>query len=115
MIKPGVLFIVSAPSGAGKTTLVNAALGSLKSSHAIERVITYTSRMPREGEIPGVDYHFISELEFQSRIKDGFFLEWSGAYGTYYGTPRGLLEDLEKGHHRILIPDRNGAQKILEN
>lgn len=115
MNQPGVLFIVSAPSGAGKTSLVNAVLASLKSAYAIDRVITYTSRPPRLGEIDGVDYHYISEAQFQRLIPEGFFLNWSTVYGAYYGTPRTVLDDLAKGLHCILIPDRDGAQKIIHN
>jgi guanylate kinase len=109
----GTLFIISAPSGAGKTTLVNAVLDSLKPLYPIDRVVTYTSRSPRSGETNGVDYHFIPEGTFATLVEEDFFLEWSTAYGTYYGTPKAIKDDLDNGRNLILIPDRIGTSKIM--
>ena len=80
---PGKLFIISAPSGAGKTTLVTALINDIGKSHALERVVTYTSKAPRSAEVNGVDYHFVTPEQFEGYIAAGFFLEWSTAYGTY--------------------------------
>ncbi len=110
----GKLFIVSAPSGAGKTTLVNAVLDKLSSKYPIERVITYTTKKPRAGEVNGRDYYFLSVLEFERKIKENFFLEWSTAYGTYYGSPRSIVTQLKKGTSYILIIDRRGAEQIIK-
>lgn len=111
---PGKLFIISAPSGAGKTTLVNEVLGRLGPKYPIDRVITYTSRAVRSGEEPGKDYHFLSPEAFKRKVDEGFFLEWSGEYDHYYGTPHHTLNDLEQGLSRVLVIDRAGAQALLE-
>lgn len=109
----GSLFIISAPSGAGKTSLIHALLDELKSQYPLERVVTYTSKAPREGEVDGQDYHFVSNEFFEQKIKDGFFLEWSTDYAAYYGTPAEIIKKLEGGTSLILIIDRRGAQQIL--
>jgi guanylate kinase len=109
----GSLFIISAPSGAGKTSLIHAMLDELKSTYAIERAVTYTTKMPRAGEVDGKDYHFVSQEFFEQKIKEGFFLEWSTDYSAYYGTPVDIKKILEGGTSLILIIDRRGAQQIL--
>jgi len=110
----GKLFVISAPSGAGKTTLAEKVLEHLSSKYPIGRVVTYTSRVARQGEKNGQDYNFVSSQEFEQKMKDGFFLEWSGEYGHYYGTPRHIVDDLAQGFSRILIIDRLGARRIFE-
>jgi len=110
----GTLFIVSAPSGAGKTSLVNELISRLNPPHAIHRVVTYTSNTPRSNEIDGRDYHFITPQEFETRINEGFFIEYSTAYGTYYGSPRSIIDEIKKGASYILIPDMVGAKQIFE-
>jgi len=110
----GKLFVVSAPSGTGKTTLVHAVLNQVRPQHPIERVVTYTSREVRTGEQAGEDYHFIVPREFESKIKNGFFLEWSDQYGHYYGSPRSVIDELGVGHSRILIIDRPGARRVMD-
>ncbi|MCK5615347.1 guanylate kinase [Candidatus Pacearchaeota archaeon] len=109
----GKLFIVSAPSGAGKTTLVDSVLKKISSEFSIGKVVTYTSRAPRTGEVSGQDYHFVSSLEFEQHIKESFFLEWSGEYGNYYGTPRYIVDELDQGFSRILIIDMLGTQNLI--
>lgn len=114
-LKSGKLFIVSAPSGTGKTTLVTTVIQRMQEQQlALERVITYTTKNPRVGEQGGIDYHFISSLEFEKKIDEGFFIEWSSAYGHYYGSPRHVLQEIEKARSFILIIDRIGAQKVIE-
>lgn len=113
--KTGKLFIISAPSGAGKTTLVSAVLNKWQGGRSVERVITYTSKKPRAGEVDGRDYHFLSQGEFERRIKEGFFIEWSDAYGAYYGSPRYIFDEIKQGKSYILIIDRIGAQQIVQN
>ncbi|MCL4361500.1 guanylate kinase [Candidatus Dependentiae bacterium] len=110
----GKLFLIAAPSGAGKTTLVNELLTSFKDIYNIHRVITYTSRHPRGNEVTGQDYHFISSIEFEAKIEEGFFLEWSNVYSSYYGTPKNIINELEKGKSYFLIIDRFGVKQILE-
>lgn len=110
----GKLFIISAPSGAGKTTLVTATLERLQSKWPLERVVTYTSKQPRHNERDGIDYHFISPQDFQERIDHGFFLEWSSAYQTYYGSPRSIITERAKGRSFIMIIDRVGAERVKQ-
>ena len=109
----GKLFIISAPSGAGKTTLVQATLNILVPKYAICRVVTYTTKTPRIGEKNGQDYHFLTPEQFKQRIKRDFFLEWSSAYNAHYGSPRHILNDIKKGQSYILILDREGARQII--
>jgi guanylate kinase len=110
----GKLFIISAPSGAGKTTLVHGVLGRIQSEYSIQRVITYTTKSARPGEQDGKDYHFISSQEFTRRIKEGFFLEWSDAYGSYYGSPRSIIDEVRRGKSYVMILDRVGAEQVLK-
>ena len=111
---PGRLFIISAPSGAGKTTLTSAILNDMRPLYALERVITYTSKAPRPGEVHGRDYYFVSVAEFEQKIQEGFFIEWSGAYGNYYGSPKTILADLAAGKSFIMILDRAGAHAVQQ-
>lgn len=109
----GKLFIVSASSGAGKTSLVNAVLARIQSSYDVNRVLTYTTRLPRVGELEGIDYHFVTVKEFELRIEQEFFLEWSNAYGAYYGSPASIINELPTGRSYIAVLDRAGAQQAL--
>lgn len=110
----GKLFIVSGPSGVGKTTLVTKFLHQYQNSYNVSRVVTYTTKQPRLIEVNGVDYHFITQSEFEDKIKAGFFLEWSGEYGAFYGTPLYIIDDLALGASKILIIDRVGAAQIVK-
>ncbi len=110
----GRLFIVAAPSGAGKTSLISAVIKQLGKTYSLERVITYTSRKPREGERHGADYHFISHNEFWQKINEGFFIEWSDAYGNYYGSPASIVDELAQGTSCIIILDRVGTEAIQQ-
>lgn len=106
MNQKGVLFIISAASGAGKTSLVSQLLNRNESN--LKRVVTYTCREPREYEREGIDYHFLSRSDFEQRIERNFFLEWSQVYGTYYGCPASIRDDLNQGQSLIMIVDRAG-------
>ena len=109
----GKLFVVSAPSGAGKTTLVTAVIKRFESKNTlIERVITFTTKEPKNSEVPGKDYHFISYAEFEKKVSEGFFIEWSQVYGNYYGSPKYILNHIKQCQSYILIIDRFGWQKI---
>ena len=110
-MKSGKLLIVSASSGAGKTTLVQEVIECLNPYH-IKRVVTYTSKQPRPGEVDGRDYHFVSEEEFKKKIDQNFFVEYSTVYGAYYGFPETILQEIDRGARYIGIVDQAGAASI---
>ena len=106
----GQLFIVSAPSGTGKTTLAE------RLAHEVQNLRlsrSYTSRAARTGEQDGVDYNFISRERFEVMIRDGAFLEWADVFGNYYGT---CAEDTEaalaRGEDVVLVIDVQGARQV---
>lgn len=107
----GKLFLISASSGAGKTTLVREVIARFGDIQ-LKRVITYTTKTPRPGEQNGIDYHFLSEPEFLKKIDENFFVEHSTVYGAYYGFPRSVLHEVGTGAHYIAIVDRAGAASI---
>jgi guanylate kinase len=110
----GKLFIISAPSGAGKTSLVHAIMDRVSPRHPLKRLITYTSRAPRANDINGIDYHFVSPQDFERKIAEGFFMEWSNVYGAYYGSPRSALDEIQEGISYIAILDRAGTRQIVD-
>ncbi|HNV92749.1 MAG TPA: guanylate kinase [Candidatus Cloacimonas sp.] len=104
------LIILSAPSGGGKSTLVNEVLKVAKN---IEYSVSYTTRSPRGKEENGVHYHFVSEAEFLKRIDEGDFLEHARVFGNWYGTSKSFIKSrLAKNHHVILDIDVQGASLI---
>lgn len=106
----GNLFVVSAPSGAGKTTLCKRLQAQLNN---IRHSISYTTRSPRKGEVNNKDYTFISKEEFKRMIKKGVFAEWAVVHGSLYGTSKKRVEDmLNAGIDVILDIDVQGASKI---
>ena len=106
----GVLYIVSAPSGAGKTSLVKALL---KADHAIRLSVSYTTRAPRPGETDGRDYHFVDRHQFERMLAEGEFLEHAEVYGNFYGTSKGSIShDLNRGHDILLEIDWQGAKQV---
>ncbi|HEV2523683.1 MAG TPA: guanylate kinase [Gammaproteobacteria bacterium] len=106
----GSLFIVAAPSGAGKTTLVNALVKALSD---VSISVSYTTRKMRPQEQDGVDYHFVSLDEFKTMLKQGDFLEHAKVYGHFYGTSRLWVEEaLRQGQDVILEIDWQGSKQI---
>lgn len=104
--------IVSSPSGAGKTTIVDAVL---KRNKTVARVVTATTRAPRIGEKDGIDYHFWTIKQFEQAIKKGQMLEWAQVHTHYYGIPKKSVEDLlKKGICPILVIDVQGARTMLK-
>jgi guanylate kinase len=108
----GHLFIISAPSGAGKTTIVRAVLDRFAD---ILYSISYTTRKPRNGELDGIDYNFISTDDFKKRIDGGEWAEWAEVHGNYYGTSAEFINNgLASGRDILLDIDVQGTIKILE-
>jgi len=106
----GMLYIISAPSGAGKTSLVSALLEEMD---FIEVSVSYTTRSKRPGERGGVDYHFIDEAQFKKMISDGVFIEHAEVFGNSYGTSSlAIKEKLAAGIDIILEIDWQGAQQV---
>lgn len=110
---PGNLFVISGSSAVGKTTVMYALCERLRSKGTpLVRIITYTTRKPRAGEMDGVDYHFIAEEKFHECRDAGFFIEWSCAYGAYYGSPASLRVLLVQGASCIIVLDREGVKSL---
>lgn len=106
------LFIISAPSGGGKTTLCREVR---KQFPDMLYSVSYTTRKPRKGERDGVDYHFIEKNEFKIRIDDGRWAEWALVHGNYYGTATAFLDEgLIAGHDVLLDLDVQGTRQLLK-
>jgi guanylate kinase len=107
---PGNLFVVVAPSGAGKTSLV---ASLLERERNIRLSISYTTRAPRPGEQDGREYHFVDQARFERMIAAGDFLEHANVYGNYYGTSRAWIQDQLAGDHDVLLEiDWQGARQV---
>lgn len=107
---PGNLFVIVAPSGTGKTSLV---AELLKREAGMRLSISYTTRAPRAGEVDGREYHFIGVPEFEKMIAAGDFLEHAGVHGNYYGTSRSWIEREIAGDHDVLLEiDWQGAAQV---
>ncbi len=108
--REGLLFVVSAPSGAGKTTLCRAVMDSLEQ---VRHSISYTTRKPRPGELDGRDYYFVAEKRFREMIEAGDFAEWAEVHSNFYGTSRRVLDGMRsEGIDVILDIDTQGAKQI---
>src|SRR5438094_5461171 len=105
----GILFVISAPSGAGKTTLVAA----LRQTSELAYSVSCTTRTPRAGEIDGEDYQFLSDADFRARVKSGDFLEYAQVHGDFYGTLRKpVVENLKNGVDVLIDIDTQGGAAI---
>jgi len=113
----GTLFIVSGPSGAGKTTLIDRVRTSLRPlSIELYFSVSHTTRQPRAGEIDGINYHYVSEETFRGMIEAGEFLEWAHVHANLYGTSRReVLGRLQSGQDVILDIDYQGAKQIADD
>jgi guanylate kinase len=104
---PGLLFVVSGPSGAGKDTLVE---GLKARRERLLYSVSATTREPRPGEREGTDYFFLEVEEFRRRLSESAFLEWREYNGNFYGTPRSFIQEkLRNGYDVVLKPEVNGA------
>ncbi len=110
----GTLYIVSAPSGAGKSSLISALLEK-NPTYAMKVSVSHTTRGMRPGEEDGTHYHFVSKEQFETLIEHNSFLEYAEVFGHYYGTSRPWIEEnLEKGIDVFLDIDWQGARQIRE-
>lgn len=110
MDRKGLLFVVSAPSGAGKTTLCKELVNLVP---GLRHSISYTTRKPRPNEVHGREYYFVDEATFQAMVARNEFAEWAPVYGNLYGTPRsGLAELMDRGLDVLLEIDAQGAMQI---
>ena len=108
----GVMFILSSPSGAGKTTLSRMLLAS---DEEIMLSVSATTRAPREGEVDGKDYHFVSNEEFDRLVEEDGVYEWAPVFGNRYGTPKGLIrEGLKRGQDFLFDIDWQGTQQLYQ-
>lgn len=109
----GLAFILSAPAGTGKTTLVQKLT---KEFSCIKMSVSYTTREPRVGEVDGIDYHFVTPDDFMKKIIQGDFLEYAKVFDYYYGTSKSdLIKELENGFHVVLVIDTQGALNIKDS
>jgi len=111
MEKNGQLFVISAPSGAGKTTLIRQVMARFD---GLAYSVSHTTRPPRPGEVHGKDYFFIDDARFEQMIRSLEWLEWAKVHGHYYGTSRTfVVNQLEKGNSLLLDIDVQGAARIM--
>jgi guanylate kinase len=108
----GLVFVVSAPSGAGKTTLVKRVMEEVP---GLRFSVSCTTRLPRSNERDGEDYQFVSPSVFQRMVEEGQFLEWAEVLGNRYGTPLTAIEQLQSGGVDLILDiDTQGARKVKE-
>jgi len=109
----GTLFIVSAPSGAGKSSLIDALLKRFNLDDKLRLSVSHTTRASRPGEVDHVAYHFVSHTEFEELIARNAFYEWAKVFDNYYGTSREIVEKwLDEGKDVLLDIDWQGARQI---
>ena len=109
----GILFVLSSPSGAGKTSIARYILDKDKN---IKLSVSLTTRKKRKNEKAGIDYDFISKDVFEKKIKNNFFLEWATVFGNYYGTSREKVQKtLQEGNDVLFDIDWQGTQQLSDN
>ncbi len=112
ILRRGLMFILSSPSGAGKTTLANRIL---QSDELIKVSVSVTTRPPRHGEIDGIDYHFVTKEKYLEMLENDQFLEHAEIFGYYYGTPKNFVFDqIAKGNDVLFDIDWQGTQQIRQ-
>ena len=111
-VRRGHLLVLSAPSGTGKTTVVQKLIDRLPN---VRRSRSYTSRLPRFGEQDGVDYNFVDESAFRQMVSEGAFIEWADVFGNLYGTSAADTEAyLNAGQDVVLVIDVQGARQVRQ-
>lgn len=112
LARRGLMFILSSPSGAGKTTISRMLLTA---DEAINLSVSATTRPRREGEIDGVDYHFVSPAKFEAMVEADEFYEWAEVFGNRYGTPKGYIrKGLKEGRDFLFDIDWQGTQQLKQ-
>lgn len=113
-MKKGKCFVISAPSGAGKSTLISKVVADKPGIFYYS--VSDTTRRPREGEVDGKDYNFITIPEFKLRIDSGYHAEWAEVHDNYYGTPKGpLFKAMDMGKYPLLDIDVQGFLRVKKN
>jgi guanylate kinase len=107
-IKPGLPFLIAAPTGAGKTTLLLRAIADLKEKFQIDRMVTYTTRPMRPNEVEGIDYNFVTKEQFLELQSQNHFFEVTTYNENCYGSPRSFIDQLSEGKSFMAITDRPG-------
>jgi guanylate kinase len=111
--RTGNLIVLSAPSGAGKTTLCQKLL---EQKPDVQMSVSFTTRLPRTGEVDGIHYSFIEKERFQAMIAEGAFVEWAEVHGNYYGTSRRQIEEICAGGKDVILDiDVQGARQIRQS
>ena len=111
-LRRGLMFVLSSPSGAGKTTMSRALMAE---DSGITMSVSATTRSPRPGEVDGVDYYFVSHDQFQSMVEENALLEWATVFGNRYGTPRAPVESaLADGRDVLFDIDWQGTQQLQQ-
>lgn len=114
-MKKGTLYIVSAPSGAGKSSLIASILKRFNLDDSLRLSVSHTTRQPRPGEVDHVSYHFVTNDEFEALIARGAFYEYAHVFDHYYGTSKEIVEQwLNEGKDVLLDIDWQGARQIRE-
>jgi guanylate kinase len=107
----GKVFVISAPAGTGKTTLTHMMVDAHEN---VVQSLSYTTRLPREGEVSGIHYQFVTRPEFEQKIAQEEFLEHAEIYGNYYGTSKKWVQKrLDEGRNVILVIDTQGALQLM--
>lgn len=109
-LKKGIVFVISAPAGTGKTTLARMLCEEFS---CVTESVSCTTRLPRVGEVEGKHYHFMTKEAFEAKIRSSDFLEYAEVFGHYYGTSKEfVLQQTEKGKHVVLVIDTQGALQL---
>jgi len=111
-LRRGILFVLSAPAGTGKTTLVRRLTEEFD---CIVQSVSWTTRAPRQGEVDGVDYKFVTREQFEAGLDKRHFIEWARLFDAYYGTSSEWVDRaLGEGKHVFLVIDTQGAQQLRQ-